>query len=116
MALRWGPSREKYYLSLWSERIGTKQDFLCLDCYYSNIFQKSVYFAKQSIPVRTWLIVRGMHTSSNVSTLSVVPSNIPANNSSLCICVHILIEQTPQSIHGLLQQRQIMIECQFSPE
>ncbi len=63
---------------------------------------------------RTWLVVRGMRTSSNVLTSIVVQNNIPANISSLCICVHILIEQTPHSIHDLLQQHQIMIECWFS--
>jgi hypothetical protein len=39
-----------FRLSLWSEGIGTKQDYLCLDYYYSNVFQNSGYFAMQSIP------------------------------------------------------------------
>ncbi len=62
----------------------------------------------------SWLVVRGMRTSSNVSTSRVVHNNIPANNSSLCICENIILEQNPYSIHDLLQQRQIMIVCWFS--
>jgi hypothetical protein len=46
----WHPTRERYYLSLWSEAIGTKQGCLCFNCYYSSITQNSAYFAKHSIP------------------------------------------------------------------
>ena len=64
-------------------------------------------------PGSTWLAVRSTRATLNVLPWTVVNKNIPANHSSLCISVPILLEQTSHSIHDLLQQRQIMIGCWF---